>query len=74
MRITFTGIIVSMIRDTTYNGEKIVRVSIDLDGDVEGQSLGAKKAKLSGALELKPIVAEQLKLGSKIQVVLTDDQ
>lgn len=78
MKIKLTGTIDSMIRDihytSTHGTEKVVRISINLGGDVEGQTLEAKKAELSCQLILKPIVAERLKLGSKIQVVLTDDQ
>jgi hypothetical protein len=73
VKIKMEGDISSLIREEDIGGEKIVKAEIIIKGQVEGEVLAARRALLTGTLTLKPIVAEKLKLGSKLYITITDE-
>lgn len=69
MRIKMKSKIISVLRLSNE-----VKVDLEFAGFVQDTKLiNAKEAKMVGSLCLKPAMADQLKLGSVITVVLSDE-
>lgn len=73
MKIKLTGPITSMDRIETPIAGKVVKIRFSIEGKVDGKTLASKEAQLDATLTLKPIVANELKLGALLNVVISDD-
>lgn len=72
MRASFKGKISKITRDED-NGAGCVNIELDLKGKVDTKAVNAKEASLSLSLQLKPLIADEIKIGSTITVLLTDE-
>lgn len=77
MKATFTGTIKTIQRPDMMEGfaatNDMVSVMLDLSGNIEDVVLTAKPARFTGTLRLKPIVADKLRFGTKITIIVHDD-
>lgn len=71
MKAKFIGSIDKIDRKT---GDSFVHVVLDLDGDVtDAGNINAKPCEVQMLLKLKPLVAENLKFGTKIVVTIEEN-
>lgn len=68
MKATFKTKINSVVRK-----EHEVEIEFDAKGTVDTNRLPAKDAQLSMKLYLKPVIADELKIGSIITIVVSDE-
>lgn len=69
MRAKLKGKITEM-----YRTDDSVRVQLKFDGKADSKSVDARKASMTATLLLKTLVADELKLGSTITVLITDEE
>jgi len=71
MKVVFQGKIGDICKSGTF---ETVFVEIDLKGAVEGKTGHAKETSLTGKLSLKPIVANELKIGTTLRITIEEIQ
>lgn len=69
MQVKMRSKITSMSRNSNE-----VKISLELRGQVQESQSSAKEASMIGTLVLRPIMADQLKIGSTITVILSDEE
>lgn len=72
MRASFKGKISKILREEE-GGAGNVQIQLDLKGKVDTKAVNAKDASLALSLSLKPLIADEIKIGSTITVWLTDE-
>jgi hypothetical protein len=69
MKATLKGRITRVLRDD----DGTTSLSIETKGKVEETVISAKEALFQGELNLKSLVADQLKIGATITITVTDE-
>ena len=78
MKAKFQGTIKRINKcDTTFNvigSPDMVELELSLKGRVQDAAVSAKDTEMHAFLKLKPLVANELKIGANITVTVTDEE